>query len=503
MTRLKFMCSTACVALLAGNAALADVTPEQVWENWKTLSTSYGQTMTTGSEAREGDTLVIRGIDLTSKNEGAEAVMHLDEVRLKEQGDGTVEMTMSETSSMTVKTEAEGEVPATTTGLTIATPGMRVIVSGTPEETRYDFTGSSVKASLSGIEGPKDVPEDLKLEATLRGLSGNYLVSGTTDLVVTSNLAADSLGIVISGTDTADNSKVDVKADMTALTGQSTSRMTGGVADDFLAALKAGSAMEGSFAYAGGTMDMKVDGAEGPMQISASNTGGSLSFAMDASRLAYGAGAKDARVTVSGAQIPFPQVNFGYKEGAFNLVMPVSRADAPADFAFLTKLVGLTVSDEIWGMLDPTAQLPRDPMNVVLDTKGKVTLNVNLLDEAEMAALGEGAPGEINALDINELQVTAAGAEVTGSGALTFDNSDMETYGGVPAPTGQIDLKAVGVNALLDKLMAMGLVPEDQMMGTRMMLGMFAKVDPSAPDTMTSTLEFKDKHFFANGMQLQ
>ena len=72
-----------------------------------------------------------------------------------------------------------------------------------------------------------------------------------------------------------------------------------------------------------------------------------------------------------------------------------------------------------------------------------------------------------------------------------------------PAPTGTVSLKGVGVNGLLDKLMAMGLVPEDQMMGARMMLGMFAKVDPATPDTMTSDLEFKGKSFSANGMQLQ
>ena len=86
---------------------------------------------------------------------------------------------------------------------------------------------------------------------------------------------------------------------------------------------------------------------------------------------------------------------------------------------------------------------------------------------------------------------------------LTFDNTDTTTFGGVPAPTGSIDLKAVGVNGLLDKLMAMGLVPEDQMMGARMMLGMFAKVVEGEPDTMTSNVEFKDKGLFVNGMQLQ
>jgi len=39
-------------------------------------------------------------------------------------------------------------------------------------------------------------------------------------------------------------------------------------------------------------------------------------------------------------------------------------------------------------------------------------------------------------------------------------------------------------------------------MGARMMMGMFARPG-DGPDTLTSTLEFKDKCFFANGMRLQ
>jgi hypothetical protein len=48
----------------------------------------------------------------------------------------------------------------------------------------------------------------------------------------------------------------------------------------------------------------------------------------------------------------------------------------------------------------------------------------------------------------------------------------------------------------------MGLVPQDQADQGRMMVAMFANTSATA-DEMTSTLEFKDKHFFANGQQLQ
>ena len=45
----------------------------------------------------------------------------------------------------------------------------------------------------------------------------------------------------------------------------------------------------------------------------------------------------------------------------------------------MTKIADLTISDEIWGMLDPGAQLPRDPITVHLDTAGKIKLNADLL----------------------------------------------------------------------------------------------------------------------------
>ena len=40
-------------------------------------------------------------------------------------------------------------------------------------------------------------------------------------------------------------------------------------------------------------------------------------------------------------------------------------------------------------------------------------------------------------------------------------------------------------------------------MGARMMMGLFAKPVEGEADTLTSTLEFKDKGFYANGQRLQ
>jgi hypothetical protein len=124
------------------------------------------------------------------------------------------------------------------------------------------------------------------------------------------------------------------------------------------------------------------------------------------------------------------------------------------------------------------------------------------MDNAANEAMDGASPFELHALDLTEIRAKIAGAELTGNGALTFDNTDLETYGGVPTPTGKIDLRLIGGNTLLDKLVGMGMMTDEDAMGARMMMSMFANPGAAA-DELTSTLEFKDKHFFANGQQLQ
>ena len=94
------------------------------------------------------------------------------------------------------------------------------------------------------------------------------------------------------------------------------------------------------------------------------------------------------------------------------------------------------------------------------------------------------------------------GAELTGEGAFTFDNTDLVTFGGMPAPTGKLDLRLVGGNALMEKLVTLGILSAEDVMGANMMLSMFANPGPGE-DEMSSTLEFKDKGFYANGQRLQ
>ncbi len=505
MTLFKLAGTTAIAALVTGQAAWAEVTPEEIWQKWKDMSAATGQTMTTTSEARDGDTLLIEGVVFASTQEGAESSMMIDEIALTDLGDGTVEITMSEAYQMAVTGKDAATDQPTDVLLDITTAGMSVLASGTVEETAYAVTADELKIALASVDGVAAAELGSDVAVTIKGIDGSYSSEGTDLQVIASDVKADGVEIAVKTAEPDTKNTVDFTATMAAIS--SVGSITIPANTDFTdtaAAIAAGFLFDGGLTF--GQTDFSFDVLDGEETTKGTGTmaGGDLNVLMDATHMEYGTTTTGFGVTVSGSSIPFPEVKVAFAESAFAVTMPTTKTDAPADFTILTKLVDLTISDDIWGMLDPAANLPRDPLTFILDATGTGTLSASIFDEAAMAAAetGEAAPGDLNSLDLADLTVKGLGAEIKGTGALTFDNTDKVTFQGMPKPTGTLSFNASGINALLDKLTAMGMIPEDQLMGARMMMGMFAKPG-TGEDTLVSDVEFKDGGLFVNGMQLQ
>jgi hypothetical protein len=499
MTHIHSRGASVLALLLLSTSAQAQVTADQVWQKWKDMSTTYGQTVTTTSEVRTGDTLVISGLNIASTFDGGSMTGTIETVNLREQGDGTVEVTMSPEYPLTVVTE-DPDMGKTTVNMTVRQPDLKVIASGSETDTAYDLTAPSIKVSVSEVTAD-DKPYDLALDIDVTSLVGKYAMTSGEAAKITSNMTAESLGMVMAVKDPETNSTVNVKGTMATLAGTSANTVVDTSMTDMAAALAAGFATDGSFTY--GATDFTFDVVEDGSTTNAKATlgGGSINFGLDAARMQYGGASQNVAITASGTDIPFPELAIKYADSAFNFMMPALKSETPGDFAVLTKIIDLTVSDEVWDMVDPGKALPRDPATLVIDTTGKANWLVDIFQDSETLP-SDAIPGQLHALDITELTLKAVGAAVTGAGSFTFDNSDLTTFQGVPAPTGKLNLKIEGANALLDKLIAMGLVPEDQAMGARMMMGLFAK-QGEGEDTLTSEIEFKDKGFFANGQRLQ
>jgi hypothetical protein len=494
--------STAVIAILAGTGAFADVTPEEVWQNWQDMATAQGQTVTSVSATRDGDVLNVSGVAITYEKDGSAFSSKIDAVNFADNGDGTVTVTMADTTVMEIKAPAAADIDGalpTDMKVTLSQPGMELTASGTVDALSYAFTAPTLSAKFE----PAATATTGALQIDMINVAGSYLVEGEADAKkITSEFAADSLKIAGAGTDDAAKSDFTLTAEIADIKGKSNGTFLA-AADmaDLSAALKAGFAVNGSFSHGATSFSLNANEDGKPTTVSGTAEGGTVAVDMNAAHLQYGVSGKAVALTIASADIPFPEVKVGYQEFAFDLDMPVAKSDTPADFKLLTKLVGFTISEEVWGMIDPAGSLPHDPATVVIDTKGKATMTADLFDEAAMVD-GSAPPPQLNALDITEIKASAAGAELTGVGAFTFDNSDMETFAGMPLPTGKMEIKLTGGNTLLDKIVAMGLLTQDDAMGFKMMVSMFAN-SAADKDEMTSTLEFKDKGFYANGQKLQ
>lgn len=491
-------CGTLLAALLCSTAAQADVTAAEVWQSWQDYYGDMGYTLSAGAEEASGNTLTLRDVTGTTTTPEASGSLTIPEVVMTEEG-GVVRITVSPEIPFEMTSTTEDETVEMS--MLFTQPDMEMVVSGDPGAMTYDLTAPTVGFSMTDM-AVNGTPVDMTMEAAATDVTGTFDMSTSGGTEMTSELATPSVTFNLAATDPEGGGTFTMTGSLADVASTGTTTIPEGVdMADMAAALKAGMAANGGLTYGAVTYSLDVTEAGETMNAEATGAGGSFDLAMDAEGLSYGATGGAAELALSGAQLPFP-VNLSLAESAFRMMMPLAKADEPAPFALETRLVDLSVNEEVWAMLDPMAQLPRDPATLILDISGTAKMLVDLLDPA-LAESPEAVPGELHSLDLNELQLTFGGAELTGEGGFTFDNSDMVTFDGFPKPLGDVTLKLVGGNGLLDKLIAMGLVPEEQAMGVRMMAGLFANAGPGE-DELNSTIEVReDGGLYANGQRLK
>jgi Uncharacterized protein conserved in bacteria (DUF2125) len=212
---------------------------------------------------------------------------------------------------------------------------------------------------------------------------------------------------------------------------------------------------------------------------------GAAVFSMDKTGGGFAGTGGATVVDVTSPSFPFPALHVEMSGLGMDFRTPLTGTDA-APFRYMIKLDNLTVNEEAWAVVDPGAVLPRDPANIALDLTGKAVMDVGaLFDTAETGGAPNPLPS-IETLDIANLNLAVAGALMTGTGAFTFDNAT-----GIPMPRGSADVSLTGGNALIDGLVAIGMVPEDQAASARMMMSMFM-APGDGEDTMTSKIEARD-----------
>lgn len=500
MKRFLGLAAGAATAGLLCSTAASAVTADQVWAAMQQRIAAMNMTVTADSQTKSGGTLALKGVKMVSTAPTGQVTISFSELDLAEGGDGSVTITPPATIPLDLhlKNDKGDETDLT---VSVTQTGAKTVVTGKEGDLTYNSAADVVTATVDGItSGGKKI--DLRMKVGLDGMKGSYHLLGTGPIEADTSGTIDTVSLTIDATNPDGTGTLHGQAQMSGITSSGKMTMVPGVdMKNLAAALAAGYAVDSTLTYGPTTFSFDLDQAPKKDSVAGTVAAGNVTVSLDKGHIQYGGGSTGADVTVNSTESPIPQIAVKIAESAFNLLAPIARSDTPQDFSLLVKLAGLSVNEDVWKMVDAKGVLPHDPATVILDLAGKGKWAFDFFDPAQ-AATPPAVPGELDALTLKQLQVTAVGAELTGTGDLTFDNSAVPP-GGMPKPTGAVNLKLVGGNGLIDKLTQMGVVPQDQAMGARMMLGMFAKPG-DGPDTLTSQIEFKpDGAILANGQRIQ
>ncbi len=484
---------TAIALILSGGAAFADVTARDVWTQWTKSLEGLGYTFMTTDEQMAGDTLVVSDVVMSLTKPEGTFDMNVAEIRLKETGDGKVTVTMSNDIPIWATATAE-DVPPVNTTMMMRQQGYSMIVSGVPENMAYDVVADEISLEGTGTGADATTPEG-EFAMTLRDIAGMYQLDTANGQNINADFSAAALEMTASGTDPETNGMFDLSANLANSVSSFSGYMPEGVdMNDMTAAVAAGFFGEGEINLGAGSFNMNFADETGPGSMDSTGAGALVHFSLSGDGLEYGIDAGASTMQIMAPTLPMP-VDVALVSTNFLMSMPIAKGDELQNFALKLGLGGLTVSESIWAMLDPTAQLPRTPAELLIDVTGTVKLIANLFDPADIEA--NPIPGELNEVTVNGLRLAAAGADLTGTGAFAFDNSM-----GIPMPKGAVDLRLIGAYALMDKLSTMGLLPAEQAAGFKAMLGLFAV--PVGADELTSKIEMReDGGVYANGQRLQ
>ena len=519
--RLPALAGAAALATACG-PAWADLLAEEVWQGWRALAAESGQQLSAASAERDGDTLTARGVMLSGHGDGLGLMVELDEIAFKETSDGTVSVRMTDAYELVVQGD-----DGTRLRLAIRHPGLLLEVSETGAGLHHDLSAPEIAVQLAEFSGP-EAPDQAALSLSALRVAAQYGVSRDALGTTTADMTAGALDFDMSLREEGDAIDLDYAATGLAM------RFAGAGLDrgarigmgDMGGALAAGFALD--FALDHETQRYAIDSLEDgeTVNIAGRSTNGRTRFVLDGAELAFHSESRNGELTMpaealipalaggigaTGAPVVMPPgaigpVTLRAGEVAYGVRLPTGGAPQAQDATALLRLVDITAPETVWAMLDPSGALPRMPVTAVLDLGAEAVLPDDLFGMGTMLGFMMGGAFEVvrpTALDIRELVLRFAGSELVGDGAFTLDATDLETFPGLPRPTGSLNLTLRGSEALIDTMVEAGLLPPDQANAARLLIALLGRPG-DAPGELVSTIEIDETGaVLTNGMRLR
>jgi hypothetical protein len=501
---MKIRLATSFIALSTALAApaMADVTAADVLSNQQAFYGAMGVSLTGDLS---GDTLSNPQMNVIFPDGVASLqIATTGDVTMSDVGDGSVLISYPSPLLLSVSGGARGE-GAFSVDLSMTHDGYTILATGDPDDITYVADAQNILFDVidATMDGPDSDSFDIEGTLSFDSWAGTSNVTEGNLISYTSNSelgtsAADftfSAGNVVSTSAQTTQPVQSVVAVTLPVGGSDVMNLSAAMRNGLSVILNTSGA--GSMSSA----ETILDGVVLNRQIT--STGPQVAdITIGEDGIAFNADASDFAMTFND-QLLFPSdIDVAISKIGMNLDLPLNASEDLQDFRVATTMQGLTVGDTVWNLFDPAAILPRDPADVSFDITGNGTNGTDLLDFIAMAQMFGPPKIEVDDVTIENLRIAAAGAEATATGAMTFDWTDFTTIPGIARPEGKVTVNLNGANALMDNLVAMGLIPEGDLMMPRMMMGMFAT--PVGNDMLETVLEVNDQgHVLANGQRLQ
>lgn len=487
------LAGAAALLLATAPAAWAELAAPTIWADWQEVYTRFGGALTAETEEYTDGTLTLEGVTYTTDFSGVTSTANYGRIVLAEQVDGSVDILIPAEIVSNSVTESEGvEINQ---ALSLRHENLAIVAREEDGLRTYDIVADTITLDVeTAIEARGETPPT-NVTLRLAGLESLYrsgLGESGDDFVQTFAIGGmDITSVFTDGSEGAEFSYAltDITSDFEGSYGPAPIGPVTGLSDMNIA-------YDGTMNHAGSTVSIVGETSDGPLSINGTSQSGTLTLAMGEEALTYGLTSVGAEVAARVPGFPLP-VNLSMAETTTAITLPIGASEDAKPLGLQVALRDLVVDDTLWSLFDPTGQLPRDPANLVVNMDGAAVMNVDIFGNPEAMAELTGPPGFLRELTISEILLNFAGAELRGDGDLEFPNDTL-----IPEPVGTINLALDGGFALVDKIVALGFIPQQQ---AQFLKGMSGAVTRSVgEDQLESTIEFTPGGgITANGLPLR
>ena len=491
--------------VLLAQSVTADVTPDDVWSSFAAYYEATGAQVIGTPEADGADVVVSDSALLYRFPFGVATLrVGLPDLRMTEQSDGTVDLVYPENFDLRFEVDVPSEGAGSLT-LAVTQTGYDGSASGSAGDVTFAQSSEGLKIEVKDIDFPEE-DIDFSMVAQTDGYSvTSHVVTG--DLVTTTTEMTNGAVDVAYVLNEPDGGVVSNTGQFGANELKFETALPAGGSDvlNLSTALAAGAFLRGSADSVGGTSETITTIGNEIFSEQSQTSGRTVSrFSIDADGLDLFAESEGVDFNMLIPEL-FPFPISGSMSGAVGgYQFPLMPSEDPQDVAMRLDLRDLTISDEIWGLFDPVGDLPRDPVSLNVDVAGTVISDIDLLnfETLESQFLSVSPPISAESITINEISMAAIGASILATGSFTLDNADTATFDGFPRPEGSAILNVSGANGLIDRLVALGVIGQDEAGMARLGMGFIARA--TGDDAFETRVDVNaEGHVNVNGQRMR